>query len=331
MLAHHYSKRTIDSYLYWVRYYIRFNRKRHPAEMGQEQVMAFLTYLADQRQVSVATQKIALNALAFLYNKFLELPLGSLGAFNKASRPRKLPIVLTRQETGSLLNRMQGSPALLASLLYGSGLRRIEAVRLRIKDVDFDHLQLRIWAGKGNKHRVTTLAPELVPELKRQIRRVALLYEQDILTKGYSGVWLPFALARKYPSAARSLGWHYLFPSTCLSIEPGTHNLRRHHVDESSINKLIKRAAMKAGIAKDVTSHTLRHSFATHLLEAGADIRTVQEQLGHQDVKTTEIYTHVLKRGGRAVRSPLSDLAISHIANPSPTPCSKTKQPDVPD
>jgi integrase len=174
--------------------------------------------------------------------------------------------------------------------------------------VDFDHLQLRIWAGKGNRNRITTLAPELVPNLKRQIRQVALLLEQDLVTTGYSGVWLPNALARKFPSASRSLGWHFLFPSTCLSMEPGTSFLRRHHVDESSINKLIKQAARKSGIQQDVTSHTLRHSFATHLLETGSDIRTVQEQLGHQDVKTTEIYTHVLKRGGRGVISPLSDI-----------------------
>lgn len=310
MLVRHYSKRTIDSYLYWIRYYIRYHGKRHPIEMGSLQVMEFLTFLADQRQVSVATQKIALNALAFLYNKFLGAPLGSLGQFNKARRPPKLPVVLTRAEVRRLLGSMHGSPALLASLLYGSGLRRIEAVRLRIKDVDFDHLQLRIWAGKGNRNRITTLAPELVPTLKHQIRRVALLFEQDLATDGYSGVWLPFALSRKYPSASRSLGWHFLFPSTSLSLEPGTTNLRRHHVDESSITKLIRRAAQAAGIEKDVTSHTLRHSFATHLLEAGADIRTVQEQLGHQDVKTTEIYTHVLQRGGRGVRSPLSDLAL---------------------
>lgn len=310
LLVRHYSKRTIDSYLYWIRYYIRYHRKRHPAEMGSLQVMEFLTFLADQRKVSVATQKIALNALAFLYNKFLGSPLGNLGQFNKASRPPKLPVVLTRVEVTRLLNSMQGSSALLASLLYGSGLRRIEAVRLRIKDVDFDHMQLRIWAGKGNRNRITTLAPELVPTLKHQIRRVALLFEQDLATDGYGGVWLPFALTRKYPSASRSLGWHFLFPSTSLSLEPGTTNLRRHHVDESSINKLIKRAARVAGIEKDVTSHTLRHSFATHLLEAGADIRTVQEQLGHQDVSTTEIYTHVLKRGGHGVRSPLSDLSI---------------------
>ncbi|MES2627152.1 MAG: integron integrase [Pseudomonadota bacterium] len=308
MLVRHYSKRTIDSYLYWIRYYIRFHHKRHPKDMGKEEVLEFLTFMAVQRNVSVSTQKTALNALAFLYNKFLQLPLGNLGPFNKAARPRKLPVVLTRPEVGALLSRLNGTPRLLAALLYGSGLRRIEAVRLRVKDVDFDHLQLRIWAGKGNKHRITTVAQELLPDLQHQIRRVTLLLEQDIATHGYSGVWLPDALSRKFPAASRNLGWHYLFPSTCLSLEPGTTNLRRHHVDESSINKLIKRAAAEAGITKDVTSHTLRHSFATHLLESGADIRTVQEQLGHHDVKTTEIYTHVLKRGGRGVRSPLSDL-----------------------
>jgi integron integrase len=308
MLVRHYSKRTIDSYLYWIKYYIRFHQKRHPKDMRKEEVLEFLTFLAVERNVSISTQKTALNALAFLYNKFLQLPLGDLGAFNKATRPRKLPVVLTRSEVGALLSRLNGSPRLLAALLYGSGLRRIEAVRLRVKDVDFDHLQLRIWSGKGNKHRITTVAQELLTDLQHQIRRVALILEQDVATPGYSGVWLPDALARKFPAASRKLGWHYLFPSTCLSLEPGTTNLRRHHVDESSINKLIKRAATEAGIAKDVTSHTLRHSFATHLLESGADIRTVQEQLGHHDVKTTEIYTHVLKRGGRGVRSPFSDL-----------------------
>lgn len=311
LLVRHYSKRTIDSYLYWIRYYIRYNGKRHPVEMGQAQVLGFLGYLADQRLVSVATQKIALNALAFLYNKYLAMPLGELGAFNRAARPRKLPVVLTRAEMGRLLSQLDGSPRLLACLLYGSGLRRIEAVRLRVQDVDFDQLQLRVWAGKGNRHRITTVAPELIPALRRQIRLVALLHEQDLATPGYAGVWLPNALARKYPAAPRSLGWHYLFPSRSLSVEPGTHDIRRHHIDESSINKLIKRAAGIAGIDKGVTSHTLRHSFATHLLEAGADIRTVQEQLGHKDVKTTEIYTHVLKRGGHGVRSPLSDLAVS--------------------
>lgn len=320
MLARHYSLRTIDGYLYWTRYYIRFHGKRHPAELDQSHVMAFLGYIASARNVSVSTQKTALNALAFLYNKYLNKPLGLLGDFNKASRPRKLPVVLTRTEVGALLAGLGGSPRLMASLLYGSGLRRIEALRLRVKDVDFDHLQLRIWAGKGNKHRITTVAPELVPDLKLQIQRVALLLEQDLQTPGYCGALLPAALARKHPSAPRTLGWQFLFPSTGLSVEPGTHNIRRHHVDESSINKLIRKAAQQAGIGKEVTSHTLRHSFATHLLEAGADIRTVQEQLGHQDVKTTEIYTHVLKRGGHGVRSPLSDLLQGSASANPPAP-----------
>lgn len=310
MLARHYSHRTIDSYLYWIRYYIRFHSKRHPAELDHTHVMAFLGFIAATRNVSVSTQKTALNALAFLYNKYLNQPLGKLGDFNKATRPRKLPLVLTKSEVGAVLSSLSGSPRLLASLLYGSGLRRIEAVRLRVKDIDFEHLQLRIWASKGNKHRITTVAPELVPDLKRQIQRVSLLLEKDLQTPGYCGALLPNALALKYPSAPRTLGWQFLFPSTGLSVEPGTHNIRRHHIDESSINKLIRKAARHAGITKEVTSHTLRHSFATHLLEAGADIRTVQEQLGHQDVKTTEIYTHVLKRGGHGVRSPLSDLLL---------------------
>jgi integron integrase len=308
MVMRHYGKRTVESYSYWIRYYIRYQGRRHPADLGQAQVLEFLCFLADQRQVSVATQKIALNALAFLYNKYLNIPLGDLGTFNKANRPRKLPVVLTRVEVGALLDKLRGGTGLLVSLLYASGLRRIEAVRLRVQDVDFEHLQLRIWVGKGNKHRVTTLAPELVPALQRQVRQVALLLEQDLATSGYCGARLPNALARKHPAAARTLGWHYLFPSTGLSLEPGTLNIRRHHVDESALNKLIRKAAAEAGIGKEVTCHTLRHSFATHLLEAGADIRTVQEQLGHQDVKTTEIYTHVLKRGGRGVRSPFSDL-----------------------
>jgi integron integrase len=308
MLAHHYGKRTADSYRYWIRFYIHFHKFRHPRDLSSAQVSEFLSFLANERQVSVATQKIALNALVYMYGKYLNQPLGNLGSFNKSSRQRKLPVVLTRTEVAALLQQLTGSPWLLAAMIYGSGLRRIEAVQLRINNIDFDHGLVRVWSGKGGKHRVTTIAPELFPKLRMQIERVGGLLERDLLNPGYAGVWLPTALARKYPHANRSLGWHYLFPSTRLSCEPGTDNLRRHHVDESSINKLIKRAAAAARIAKDVTSHTLRHSFATHLLEAGADIRTVQEQLGHADVKTTEIYTHVLKRGAKGVRSPLSGL-----------------------
>jgi integron integrase len=276
--------------------------------MGAGEVTAYLEFLANDRSVSVATQKIALNALAYLYNKYLGKPLGQLGSFNKASRQRKLPVVLTRSEVGSLLGKLSGSRWLLASMIYASGLRRIEAVGLRVNNIDFEHGLVRVWSGKGNKHRVVTMAPELYPALRKQISRVDVLLQGDLANPEYCGVWLPNALARKYPSANRSLGWHYLFPSTGLSYEPGTQLLRRHHIDESSINKLLKRAASECEIMKDVTSHTLRHSFATHLLESGADIRTVQEQLGHADVKTTEIYTHVLKRGARGVRSPFSDL-----------------------
>jgi integron integrase len=308
MAVRHYAKRTIRSYLYWIRYFIVFHKMRHPNDMGATEVELFLTHLAVTRKVSVSTQKVALNALAFLYNRILEQPFGELGEFNRSHKARNLPVVLTRGEVARLLQGMTGVSHLLASLLYGSGLRRSEAIRLRVKDVDFDHHQLQIWNGKGHYHRLTTLAPELSPLLQIQIERVRMHLREDSQHSQYAGVWMPNALARKYLDASKTLGWQYLFPSSRLSLEPGTGLLRRHHVDESNINRAIKLAARQTGIEKHVTSHTLRHSFATHLLESGADIRTVQEQLGHQDVKTTEIYTHVLKRGARGVRSPLSDL-----------------------
>ena len=308
MAVRRYSKRTIETYLYWIKYFIIFHKKRHPGEMAALEVEQFLTYLAVERKVAIATQAIALNSLAFLYNKFLDRPLGDLSGFRRSRKQRKLPVVLSRQDVNKLLAQLTGTPLIIASLLYGSGLRRIEVVRLRINDIDFDQLQLRIWNGKGYKHRLTTLAPELVPALHDQVQRVTLQLRQDLQNPHYAGVWMPDALARKYPSAAQLLGWHYLFSSSRLSYEPGTPNLRRHHIDESGVNKIIKQAASSAGLVKEVTCHTLRHCFATHLLESGADIRTVQEQLGHHDVKTTEIYTHVLKRGARGVRSPFSDL-----------------------
>jgi integron integrase len=308
MSVRRYSKRTIKSYLYWIRYFILFHDKRHPEAMGALEVEQFLTHLAVTRKVSAATQKIALNALAFLYNKLLEQPLGDLGEFSRARTPAKLPVVLTRLEMTRMLGKMSGTPLLIASLLYGSGLRRNEAVRLRVKDIDFDHHQLQVWNGKGQYHRLTTLAPELVPGLRLQIEQVRLYLQGDSRLPQFAGVWMPDALARKYSQAARTLGWQYLFPSPRLSVDPDSGQLRRHHVHEANINRALKQAANQAGIEKQVTSHTLRHSFATHLLESGADIRTVQEQLGHQDVKTTEIYTHVLKRGARGVRSPFSDL-----------------------
>jgi integron integrase len=313
MSVRRYSRRTISTYLYWIKSFIIYHHKRHPEEMHDVEVEQYLTDLAVNRSVAIATQKVALNALAFLYNKFLEKPLGDVSQFSRVRKQAKIPTVLTRQEVSAILSRLHGTPKLVASLLYGSGLRRIEGVRLRVKDIDFDHLQIQIWNGKGYKHRLTTLAPELLPALKHQIETVKLLLADDLLNTQYAGVWMPDALGRKDPGAGISPGWQYLFPSVKLSFEPGTRNLRRHHIDESGVNRSIKLASKQANIDKQVTSHTLRHSFATHLLESGADIRTVQEQLGHHDVKTTEIYTHVLNRGAHGVRSPLSDLQTDSL------------------
>jgi len=270
MAVRRYSKRTIEAYLYWIKYFIIFHEKRHPSEMSGTEVEAFLTHLAVERKVAAATQGIALNSLAFLYNKYFEKPMGNLSGFRRASRQRKLPVILSRVEMSKLLEQLSGTALLVASMLYGSGLRRMEVVRLRVNDIDFDQLQLRIWNGKGFKHRLTTLAPELVPRVQDQIQRVALQLRADLEIGSYAGAWMPEAMARKYSMASRSLGWHYLFPASRLSFEPGTVNLRRHHIDESRVNKLVKKAANGAGIRKQVSSHTLRHSFATHLLESGA-------------------------------------------------------------
>lgn len=308
MQVRRYSKRTIESYLYWIKYFIRYHGKRHPAELSASAVEQFLTHLAAQRNVSASTQSIALNALVFLYDKFLQQPIGDVSAFRRSARQPKLPVVLTNAEVKALLDKLSGEHLLMASMLYGSGLRRIELLRLRVKDIDLDNLQVRVWGGKGGKHRLTTLAFELVPLLKTQIKRVEILLEQDCRLADYVGVWMPDALARKYMGAAKNLNWQYLFPASRVSLEPGTTHWRRHHFDETGLNRVIRNAARAAGIKKDVSCHTLRHSFATHLLHAGIDIRTVQQQLGHADVKTTEIYTHVLKQGAHGVRSPLSRL-----------------------
>lgn len=308
MQVRRYSKRTIDTYLYWIKYFIFFHKKRHPEEMHDQEVEQFLSFLASDRKVAIATQKIALNSLVYLYNKFLDKSLGDVSHFRRTSRQAKLPTVLTPQEIQRLFEHLDGVLLIMASLMYGSGLRRIEVVRLRVKDIDFDHLQIQVWNSKGYKHRLVTLAEELIPDLKKQIDKVKRYLEEDCQNLQFDGVWMPDALARKYPGERKSLGWQYLFPSIKLSFEPGTRNLRRHHTDEANLNRQIRYAAKRAKIDKQVSSHVLRHSFATHLLQSGADIRTVQEQLGHADVKTTEIYTHVLKRGARGVRSPLSDL-----------------------
>ncbi|WP_027671905.1 integron integrase [Rheinheimera baltica] len=308
MYTRRYAKRTVETYLHWIKFFILFHKKQHPKDLQNEHVEQFLTHLAVNRNVAVQTQALALNALSFLYKEIIKQPLTLSLNFNQAAKPRKLPVVLTKAEIKQLLACLDPHYLLLSQLLYGSGLRLMEAVRLRVNAIDFDYLSLMVWHGKGGKHRRVTLAPELVEPLRRQIRLVDAFYQQDMQTTEFAGVWLPFALARKYPAAPKELGWQYLFPSVRLSIDPQTNVWRRHHVDETSLQKAVRVASKKAAIDKQVSCHTLRHSFATHLLEAGMDIRTVQEQLGHTDVKTTQIYTHVLKQGGNAVKSPLSHL-----------------------
>ncbi len=308
MRVRHYSKRTIQAYLYWCKYFILYCGKQHPRELGSADLERFLTYLSIERKVSPGTQSLALNAIVFMKTKFLSQKLDTLLHFKKASRQRKLPVVLTVDEVRQLLTQLTGVHYLMAALLYGSGLRRIELIRLRVKDIDFDYRQLRVLFGKGGKHRIVTLAEELLQPLRQQINQVSLFHHQDCQNSAYAGVWMPDALARKYPNAAKSLRWQYLFPASRLSVDPQSGLIRRHHYDENNVNKRLKLAAKKAGLEKEISCHTLRHSFATHLLQAGADIRTVQQQLGHSDVKTTEIYTHVLKQGAHGVRSPLSNI-----------------------
>lgn len=308
MLVRQYSLRTIQSYIYWIRAFIIFNGKQHPKQLGAVEIERFLTHLAINRSVSISTQSIALNALVFLYRQFLELPIEDLSHFSRSKRTVKLPTVLTTMEVFELFSHLEPRYKLMAGMLYGSGLRRIEMSRLRVNDIDMDLKHVRVWNGKGYKHRITTLAVELIPAIEKQIERVRFYLNGDLQDEKFAGVFLPNALARKYQRANKSLGWQYLFPSARLSREPGTGFWRRHHVDPSVINKALKRACLKAGIKKPVSSHTLRHSFATHLLQNGTDIRTVQSQLGHSDVKTTEIYTHILKQGADGVKSPLSHL-----------------------
>ena len=301
-----YAKRTIELYSGWIISYIRFYKNKHPAEMGDSEVAAFLSYLVNEKNVAPATQASALNALAFLYRDVIERPLSLELNFVSSRRQAKLPVVLTQDEVVSLFEQLPAQLKLPISLLYGSGLRLMEAVRLRVKDIDFDYNAIRIWDGKGGKNRIVTLAAELKPGLIRQIALVENYLAADLENPNYAGVYLPYRLREKYQNAPRELGWHYLFPSPRLSVDPEDKSVRRHHIDESSIQKAIRNTAKECDIKKKVTPHTLRHSFATHLLQAGADIRTVQTQLGHSDVKTTQIYTHVLQQGAQGVVSPLS-------------------------
>jgi len=308
MLTKRYAKRTIETYLYWVKAFINFNGKLHPSQCHDKEVELFLTFLSVQMNVAPKTQSVALNALVFMYREIIKSPLTLTLNFNKSTAQPKLPVVLTMAEVTRLFQSISSRHALACKLMYGSGLRLMETVRLRVQDIDFDFLSVMVWQSKGGKHRRVTLAKELITPLRQQISAANLYYQQDIRNAYYRGVSLPNALARKYPSAAKSFAWHYLFPSNRLSKIPESDAIGRHHIDETSLRKAVKLGADKARIEKNVTCHTLRHSFATHLLQRGADIRTVQEQLGHTDVRTTQIYTHVIEHGANGVRSPLSDL-----------------------
>ena len=301
----HYSLRTETAYLGWIKRYILFHGKRHPADMGKAEAEAFLSSLAVERNVSASTQSQALSALLFLYREVLALELPWLDDVTRAKKPVRLPTVLTRAETLALLEKIENAELhLIVSLLYGSGLRLLEGLRLRVKDVELARNEIVVREGKGGKDRVTMIPLQLVEPLRAQIARTKAVHEAD-LARGKGEVWLPDALAVKYPNAARALGWQYVFPAAGFSTDPRSGEVRRHHVDEKRVQRAVKQAAARAGIVKPVSPHTLRHSFATHLLEGGYDIRTVQELLGHADVSTTMIYTHVLNKGGRGVTSPL--------------------------
>lgn len=300
----HYSIRTEEAYLQWVRRYIQFHGRRHPAGLGAPELEAFLTHLAVGRNVAASTQNQALSAILFLYRDVLGQQLPWLDGVTRAKKPARLPVVLTPLEVQQVLELLPGTHALMGRLLYGSGLRLMECVRLRVKDVDFARREIVVREAKGNKDRVTMLPQAVVEPLQRHLQRIRLLHEEDLLA-GHGRVWLPHALAVKKPAAPEEWGWQYVFPSSRLSVDPRSKEVRRHHVDEKSLQRAIKKALAVAGIVKPATTHTLRHSFATHLLENGYDIRTVQELLGHADVATTQIYTHVLNRGGLGVRSPL--------------------------
>ncbi|MDZ7686928.1 MAG: integron integrase [Gammaproteobacteria bacterium] len=307
ILTRNYSPRTATAYVGWARRYIRFHGIRHPAEMGDQEVIDFLTYLAVSRHVSANTQNQALQALVFLYKHVIKQPLGDVTSAVRAKKPEKLPVVLDRHEVRSVLNELEGVYKLIGAILYGSGLRLLEALQLRVKDLDFEYQCIHIHDAKGQKDRIVTFPPALHRPARAQLAVTRETHVSD-LARGYGEVWLPHALARKYPSASREWKWQYVFPASRLGPERETGVIRRHHLLASTFQKAMRRAVVQSRIDKPASSHTLRHSFATHALENGLDIRTVQQQLGHASLETTEIYTHVLKRGGHAVRSPLEDI-----------------------
>lgn len=300
----HYSIRTEQAYVQWAKRFILFHHKRHPLTMGKLEIEAFLTHLAVDQQCSASTQNQAFNALLFLYRNVLRTDFGQLAGVVRAQRRKRLPVVMTRAEVQRVLAVMTGTTQLMAKLLYGTGMRLMECVRLRVKDLDFERGTITLRETKSPRDRVTMLPESLKAVLQTHLARVKILHEED-LKRGYGRVYLPFGLQQKYPNANREWGWQYVFPAANLASDPRSGETRRHHVNENSLQKAVKQAVRQAGLTKPVTCHTFRHSFATHLLESGSDIRTVQELLGHKDVATTQIYTHVLNRPGLAVRSPL--------------------------
>ena len=307
--ARHSSRRTEKSYVAWIRRYIVFHGKRHPAEMGAVEVTQFLSSLAQQDHVAASTQNQALSALLFLYRQVLQVEMPWLDNVVRAKRSERLPVVLTREEVRAVIRELQGPPRLMAILLYGAGLRLLECARLRVKDVDFATNQIIVRAGKGDRDRVTMLPAVVRTDLVRHVEMVRRQHEAD-LRHGAGWVELPWALARKYPNAGREWAWQWVFPATRIYVDRETGQRRRHHLHESVLQRAVKEAVRRAGIAKRATCHTFRHSFATHLLEDNHDIRTVQELLGHHDVSTTMIYTHVLNRGPGGVRSPADRMGL---------------------
>lgn len=300
----HYSPSTEQSYTMWVRRFVLFHGCRHPRDMGAAEIERFLEDLAITHRVSASTQNQALNAIVFLYREVLRMDAPVLAKIVRAGRPKRLPVVLSREEVRALLGQLEGGTWLVAALLYGSGLRLLECLTMRVKDVDFDAHEIRIRDGKGRRDRVVPLPEKLIDPLRTHLQRVRAIHVED-LRAGHGSVVLPGALATKYANASREWGWQWVFPATSRYEDPATGHERRHHLHETAVQRAVRAAVGNAGIAKHATCHTLRHSFATHLLAAGYDIRTVQELLGHSSVRTTMIYTHVLNRGGRGVRSPL--------------------------
>jgi integron integrase len=301
----HYSRRTEVTYISWVRQFILFHKKRHPREMGVDEINAFVTYLVNEKNVSASTQNQAISSILFLYRHVLGIELDEQDLVPiRPTKPKRVPIVLSKAEAKTIIRQMSGVYRLMAQIMYGGGLRLMEVLRLRVKDLDFQNRQIIVRDGKGENDRVTIFPDSLLEPMRLHLKQVEAQHDQD-LREGFGTVYLPYALERKYPNASRELAWQYVFPAADLSIDPVSGIKQRHHINESSLQKAVRHAARLAKIDKPVSPHTFRHSFATHLLQNGYDIRTVQELLGHKDVKTTMIYTHVLNRGPKAVRSPL--------------------------